>query len=364
MLKDMKKVLSFVVCVMMIFSAFVVSADAISITQSNITSSESKGIVTVTVPYTVPAGFSSGSQISLLAYLSSTGSAIDSAVALDQITYDGSGSSISFKVNKTDVGNQKIYIKMGGTKLAASSVAEYSLPTTNFTVEFYNSTDAFATIIGSPVDVVQGTALTAAQIPANPSVTNKKFKYWTKDGTTQFDLSTTDWKSIADTTGVVKLYAYMTDYYEATITFSTITGSPVTTVGGKIPAGTTIPTATTTEENKVFSGWALTANGTAMTNAQLLAYDFGSETDSTNAVTLYPIFSDSTSYVLGDIDNDGDPTSFDALEALEFEAGLKSLSDTAKLAGDVDGDGDVTSFDALEILEYEAGLRSKFSSQE
>lgn len=359
MLKDMKKVLSFVICVMMIFSAFVVSADAISITQANITSSESEGIVTVTVPYTVPTGFSSGSQISLLAYLSSTGSAIDSAVALDQITYDGTSSTISFKANKTDIAKKTIYIKMGGTKLSASDVAEFKLPATDFTVEFYNSTDTSATKITSAT-VVKGTALTASQIPT-VNATNKKFEYWTKDGTTQFDLTTTAWDTIADEDGVIKLYAYMTDYYEATITFSTVTGVSITTVGGKIPADAIIPTATPTDDTKEFSGWALTADGTAMTNAQLLAYDFGSATDSTNAVTLYPIFKDKASYLLGDVTGEGDIDIFDALEVAKHDAGVVTLEGTALLAADVTGEGDVDIFDALEIAKYDAGIISGFS---
>lgn len=355
MLKDMKKVLSFVICVMMIFSAFVVSADAISITQANITSSESEGIVTVTVPYTVPTGFSSGSQISLLAYLSSTGSAIDSAVALDQITYDGTSSTISFKANKTDIAKKTIYIKMGGTKLSASDVAEFKLPATDFTVEFYNSTDDTSATKITSATVVKGTALTASQIPT-VNATNKKFEYWTKDGTTQFDLTTTAWDTIADEDGVIKLYAYMTDYYEATITFSTVTGVSITTVGGKIPADATIPTATPTDDTKEFSGWALTADGTAMTNAQLLAYDFGSATDSTNAVTLYPIFKDKSSRPLGDVDGNGKVNGSDAFKIAQFIAEKIELDEAAQKAADVNKDGRINSRDALRIAQLVAEI--------
>ena len=363
MLKDMKKTLSFIICIMMVFSAFAVSASSITINETQISSEVADGIVTVTVPYTVPAeGFANGSQVSLLAYLSETGSAIDSAVALDQITYDGSSSTISFKANKADVAKKTIYIKMGGTKLAASNVAQYRLPVTEFVVEFYNSTDASATLIGSPVDVVKGTALTAAQIPAAPTVEGKKFKYWTKDSVTEFDLTTSNWDEIADEDGVIKLYAYMTDFYEATISFAT-TETTVKTVGGKIPAGTEIPVATTTEEGKVFAGWSLTEGGEVISNADLLAKDFGSETDSANAVTLYPIFKDKATYTLGDVTGEGDIDVLDALEIVKYDAGLVTLDETALLAADVTGEGDVDVLDALEIVKYDAGIIEKFPAE-
>ncbi len=66
-------------------------------------------------------------------------------------------------------------------------------------------------------------------------------------------------------------------------------------------------------------------------------------------------------YILGDVDNDGEPTSLDAVEILCYEAGDDSVfdgkdaDDVIFLAADVDGDGDPTSLDAVEILCYEAG---------
>ena len=63
---------------------------------------------------------------------------------------------------------------------------------------------------------------------------------------------------------------------------------------------------------------------------------------------------------VGDIDNDGDWTTFDALEMLNYEAGEASLFDDyeyedALKIGDIDADDDITTFDALEVLNYEAG---------
>ncbi len=52
----------------------------------------------------------------------------------------------------------------------------------------------------------------------------------------------------------------------------------------------------------------------------------------------------------GDIDGDGKVTSFDALLALHFAAGLRKLSAEQINRGDLNSDGVINSFDALQIL--------------
>lgn len=87
-------------------------------------------------------------------------------------------------------------------------------------------------------------------------------------------------------------------------------------------------------------------------------------------VEMFTVSSASTTpeYTLGDVDDDGEPTSLDAAEILCYEAGDDSIFDDLEdddvkfLAADVDGDGEPTSLDASEILCYEAGDDSIFDS--
>ena len=75
------------------------------------------------------------------------------------------------------------------------------------------------------------------------------------------------------------------------------------------------------------------------------------------SVTFYIVEkSDDDKQLLGDLDNDGQITSFDALLILQFEAGVIETNELDFSVGDVDHDGIITSFDASIILEYEAGI--------
>ena len=65
-------------------------------------------------------------------------------------------------------------------------------------------------------------------------------------------------------------------------------------------------------------------------------------------------------YVLGDVNNDGQIYSNDALFALQMASGIGTWTPTQKLAADVNKDGQVYSNDALFILQKAAGLPTVF----
>lgn len=62
----------------------------------------------------------------------------------------------------------------------------------------------------------------------------------------------------------------------------------------------------------------------------------------------------------GDIDEDGDITSADAVALNKHLAGISELEGAQALAADIDGDGDITSADAVLLNKYLAGLIDKF----
>lgn len=67
--------------------------------------------------------------------------------------------------------------------------------------------------------------------------------------------------------------------------------------------------------------------------------------------------------LLGDVNGDGEITSFDASVILRYEVGLVKDTEIDLKAADVNGDGDVTSFDASLILRYEVGLITSFPAE-
>ena len=66
------------------------------------------------------------------------------------------------------------------------------------------------------------------------------------------------------------------------------------------------------------------------------------------------------SYMLGDIDMDGEITATDAMMALQYSVDAIELSDQEFLAGDVDKDGEITATDAMLILQYSVDIISEF----
>ena len=73
------------------------------------------------------------------------------------------------------------------------------------------------------------------------------------------------------------------------------------------------------------------------------------------AVQHGSVYCSARSYVLGDVDCDGDVDSVDAQLVLQYEADLIS-SLPCQLNGDVNVDGTINSIDAALILQYHAGL--------
>ncbi len=65
-------------------------------------------------------------------------------------------------------------------------------------------------------------------------------------------------------------------------------------------------------------------------------------------------------YLLGDVNRDGEVTYLDAMMVLRYDAMLIDLEEDQKLAGDVNGDGEVSSLDAIKILRMDAGLITEF----
>lgn len=67
-------------------------------------------------------------------------------------------------------------------------------------------------------------------------------------------------------------------------------------------------------------------------------------------------------YTLGDVNEDGDIDSKDALRVLRIAAELVTPTETERLASDVNGDGAVDAKDALRVLRYAAGIISSLES--
>ena len=63
---------------------------------------------------------------------------------------------------------------------------------------------------------------------------------------------------------------------------------------------------------------------------------------------------------LGDLDDDGEITSSDALIILRASLGMTTLDTDHARRADVDGDGDVTSADALAVLRFSVGFPSDY----
>ena len=74
--------------------------------------------------------------------------------------------------------------------------------------------------------------------------------------------------------------------------------------------------------------------------------------------SYWPVYGNkpvSTTYTLGDVDNNGKINSSDALMIVEKSVGSKTLSADQTMAADINHDGQVTSTDALIVLNCSAG---------
>ena len=76
-----------------------------------------------------------------------------------------------------------------------------------------------------------------------------------------------------------------------------------------------------------------------------------------------PVVCEGASEIIGDVDNDGDVDTADALLALRYVMGLIDLTDTQLAQAEVDGDGEVTIVDSLLILRVALGLLESFPAE-
>ena len=65
-------------------------------------------------------------------------------------------------------------------------------------------------------------------------------------------------------------------------------------------------------------------------------------------------------YTLGDVDDNGEITADDALQALQIALGITAPTDTQFKAADADASGDITADDALLVLQYALGIIDEF----
>ena len=65
---------------------------------------------------------------------------------------------------------------------------------------------------------------------------------------------------------------------------------------------------------------------------------------------------------VGDVDNDGDINSIDALLVLRFSVGLEKLAVLQQRSADVDGNSDIDSLDAMQILQFSVGRIPAFDA--
>lgn len=217
MVKNMKKVICGILCMMMVFSMFTVSAATLTIDEENIVVSDADattGLRTVTIPYTVDVDDDeeAPAYLTMLASKTETVDATNigtSAIGIEQIANDAAVTSISFVTDKIEAG-ATYYVKMGATNLATPATATFSLaaaggdeggddpaPAT-YTVTFYAEADA-ATAYATKTTDADG----KVEAPTAP----------TKDGFTFAGWATTAGATAADVDLATKVFTANTTLY-------------------------------------------------------------------------------------------------------------------------------------------------------
>ena len=229
MVKNMKKVICGILCMMMVFSMFTVSAATLTIDEGKIVVSDADaatGLRTVTIPYTVTVA-SDEEAPAYLTMLASKTETVDannigtSAIGIEQIANDPAVTSISFVTDKIEAG-VPYYVKMGATNLATPATARFSLaaaggdpaPAT-YTVTFYAEADAEA--YATKTTDADG----KVEAPTAPTKDGFTFAGWaTTAGATAADVDLATKVFEADTT----LYAVWTEVPASTVMHGDLTG--------------------------------------------------------------------------------------------------------------------------------------------
>lgn len=89
--------------------------------------------------------------------------------------------------------------------------------------------------------------------------------------------------------------------------------------------------------------------------APVLKGDFRIYSRSGSAAEKYASGNNIDFSIMGDIDGDGQVTSYDALIILQTVTGSADISEEQKISADTDMDSDITSYDALALLQYITG---------
>jgi len=81
--------------------------------------------------------------------------------------------------------------------------------------------------------------------------------------------------------------------------------------------------------------------------------------NNSDCTVSFTVPSDITEVILavkGDVNNDEDVDSVDALQVLKYDAAITELTDIEQFVADVNNDGDVNTIDAVSVLKYDAGI--------
>lgn len=212
MVKNMKKIICGILCMMMVFSMFTVSAaTTLTIDEEKIVVSDAgaPGLYKVTIPYTleVPGDEEAPAYLTMLASKDEVVGADNigaSAIGIEQIANDPAVTSISFVTDKLEP-NKPYYVKMGATNLAEPAKARFTLGTTGgdtkpdpYTVTFYAEADA-ATAYATKTTDADG----KVEAPTAP----------TKDGFTFAGWATTAGATAADVDLATKVFTADTPLY-------------------------------------------------------------------------------------------------------------------------------------------------------